>query len=291
MKCGSDILGGEHRTDRETAAERFRAGQNIRCYAVVHISKQVSGTPHPTLHFIKHQQRLVLVAQLAQPLQKFRGGRRDAAFPLNGLDHHGTGVIVHHRFNGVEIVKRHVDDIRRFRTKAVGILRLAANGNGKEGASVKGVMEGDDFGFVRAMTRGCVVARQLKGGFVGFGAGVHKQHAFGEGGIDDLTPQTQRRFVGEHVAGVPQRFALRFQRVHQRRMAMAQRRHRNTACEINILVALLIPDAAASPFHRDKLSRCINRQDHFIECRAGNCWLFSCHVMTIHFYVTLIVKI
>lgn len=72
---------------------------------------------------------------------------------------------------------------------------------------------------------------------------------------------------------------------------MAQRRHRNTACEINILVALLIPDAAASPFHRDKLSRCINRQNHFIECRAGNCWLFSCHVMTIHFYVTVIVKI
>ena len=249
----------------------------------MHIREQIAGTPHPALYFIKDQQRLMFVAQRAQSFQEFRGCRGHAAFTLNRLDNNGAGVVVHHRFHGMQIVKRHVDDVGRLRAKPVGILRLAANGNGKEGASVEGIVEGDDFGFVRAMARCRVVARQLKSGFVGFGAGVHKQHALGKGRINDLAAQAQRRFVGEHVAGVPQGFALGFQRLHQHGMAMTQRRDRNTAREIHILFPLLIPDAAALSLHRDKLSRCINRQDHFIKCRAGNCWLFSCHVMTIHF--------
>jgi hypothetical protein len=47
---------------------------------------------------------------------------------------------------------------------------------------------------------------------------------------------------------MPQRFALLMQRRHQRRMAMAERRHRNPAGEINVLFTLLIPYAAAFPF-------------------------------------------
>ncbi len=86
---------------------------------------------------------------------------------------------------------------------------------------MESVMEGDDFGFKRAMAGGGVVARQLKGRFVGFGAGVHKQHALGKGGVDNFTPQTQRRFVGKDIAGVPQGFALRFERLDQRRVTVA----------------------------------------------------------------------
>ncbi len=283
MERGGNLLGGQDRTHRETAAERFGAGQNIRRHAVVHIGKQGAGTPHPALHFIKHQQRLVLVAQRAQPFQEFRRGCRHAAFALNRLHHHRAGVIVHHRFYRMQIVKRHVDNVSRFRAKTVGILRLTTNGDGKEGAPMEGVVESDDFGFVWAVARGGIVACQLEGGFVGFGAGVHKQHALGKRGINDLAAKTQRRFVGEDVAGVPQGFALGFQRLDQRRMAMTQRRYRNPAREIHVLFTLLIPDAAAFSLYRDKLSRCINRQNHFIECRAGNCWLFSCHVMPIHF--------
>ncbi len=144
-------------------------------------------------------------------------------------------------------------------------------------------MESDDFGFVWAVACGSVVARQLEGGFVGFGPGVHKQHALGESRVNDLAPQAQRRFVGKDVAGVPQGFALGFQCLDQCRMAMPQRRHRNPPGEIHVLFPLLIPDAAAFSLYRDKLGRCINRQNDFIECRAGNCRLFSCHVMTIHF--------
>ncbi|MNR21300.1 hypothetical protein D3C85_1381930 [compost metagenome] len=138
---------------RETAAERFGAGQDIRCHAVVHIGKQIAGTPHPALHFIKHQQRLMFVAQFTQAFQELWRRGHYTAFTLNRLNHNRAGVIVHHRFYGMEIVKRHMNDIGRFWAKTIGILRLSAHGNRKQRPPVEGVMEGNNFGFVRAVTR------------------------------------------------------------------------------------------------------------------------------------------
>jgi hypothetical protein len=151
VESGSDILRGQHRTYRETAAERFGAGQDIRRDAVVHVGKEIAGTPHAALNFIKYQQRLVRIAQFAQAFEEFRRCRRYAAFALNRLDHYRAGVVVHHRFYRMKVVKRYVDDIGRFRAKAIGILRLPANGYGKQRTAVEGVMEGNDFGFVRTV--------------------------------------------------------------------------------------------------------------------------------------------
>ena len=53
MEGAGDLVGSQHGADRETAAQRFGAGENIRSYAIVHIGKQRSGTPHSALHFIK----------------------------------------------------------------------------------------------------------------------------------------------------------------------------------------------------------------------------------------------
>ncbi len=103
-----------------------------------------------------------------------------------------------------------MDDIRWFWSKAVRVFRLPADGHGKQRTAVKRIMEGNDFGFERAMAHAGIVARQLKGGFVSFGTRVHEQHALGEGRINDFTAQAQRRFVGENVAGMPQGFTLGF---------------------------------------------------------------------------------
>ena len=187
VERGGNLLSGQHRAYREAATERLRAGEDIRRHAVVHIGKQIAGTPHPALHFIKYQQRLVLVTKFTQTLQEFRRSRSDAALSLNRLNDHRAGVIVHHRFDRMQIVKRDMDDIRRFWPKAVGVFRLPTNGHGKQRTAVKRIMEGNDFGFERAMTHAGIVARQLKGGFVGFSTGVHEQHALGKGRINDFT--------------------------------------------------------------------------------------------------------
>ena len=53
MEGAGDLVGGQHGADREAAAQRFGAGQNIRGHAVVQLGEQRSGTPHTALHFIK----------------------------------------------------------------------------------------------------------------------------------------------------------------------------------------------------------------------------------------------
>ena len=120
-------------------------------------------------------------------MQECRRCRSNTTLALNRLDHHRAGVIVHHRFDRMQIVKRDMDDICRLWSKAVGIFRLPADGYGKQRATMKRVMEGNDFGFERAMTHAGIVARQLKGGFVSFGTGVHEQYAFGESRINEFT--------------------------------------------------------------------------------------------------------
>ncbi len=210
MKRRGDFLRRQYRAHREAAAQRFRAGEDIRRHAIVHIGKQIAGTPHSALYFIKHQQCLVLVAELAQPLQELRRRGQNATFSLYRLNHHRAGMVIHHRFHRMEIVKRYMDDIRRFRPKAIGILRLTAHRDGKQRATVERVMKGNDFGFERAMAHAGVMTRQLERRFVGFCSRVHKQHALSKGGIDYFSSQTQRGFVGEDVTGMPERFALRF---------------------------------------------------------------------------------
>ena len=75
---------------------------------------------------------------------------------------------------------------------------------------MKSVMEGNNFGFERAMTHTGVMTCQFKGGFVSFRAGVHKHHAFGKRCLNQFTAKTQRRLIGENVTNMPQSFALGF---------------------------------------------------------------------------------
>ena len=68
MERAGDLLSGEHGAYRETTAERFGAGQDIRGDTIVHVGEEIAAAPHSTLHFIKHQQRFVFIAQLTQAL-------------------------------------------------------------------------------------------------------------------------------------------------------------------------------------------------------------------------------
>ena len=114
------------------------------------------------------------------------------------------------------------------------------------------VFEGDNFALVGAEFVVRILARQLQRGFVGFSTGVTEENFIGEGRLHQGFRQLQHRFVGIAVADVPQLIQLRFQRVSQRRIRMTQRVNRNAASHVNVLFTLLVPDAGARRFHRDK---------------------------------------
>ncbi|MNV70416.1 hypothetical protein D3C71_1633820 [compost metagenome] len=107
------FVGGQHCADREAAAQRFRRRQHVRRDAVVHVGIQLAGATHAGLDFIKDQQRVVLIAQLAQTLQEGFLRRDHTALALHRLDDHRTGIVVNQLFSGLQIVKHRVTNIRR----------------------------------------------------------------------------------------------------------------------------------------------------------------------------------
>ena len=116
---------------------------------------------------------------------------------------------------------------------------------------------------------------------------AEKTVVFRENGA--LDPEATNKALGQallvlhpvEVRRVPERVGLLLQGGDELRMAMTERGHGNTAGEINVLFTLLIPYSAPLALHRNKFCRCINRQNDFIECSAGDCRLFSCHVVPI----------
>lgn len=77
-----------------------------------------------------------------------------------------------------------MNDIRRFRPEPIRIFWLSADRDGKQRPAMKGVMKGDNLTFEWAVTFAGVVARQLKGGLVGFGPGVSEEDPLGKGRLN-----------------------------------------------------------------------------------------------------------
>ena len=169
-----------------------------------------------------------------------------------------------------------MNNICRFRPEAISIFRLTTDRNGKECPAVEAVMESDNFGFIRMMTGQCIMTRQFECGFICLRTGVGKENPFRKRMFYQLLRQYQRRFISKNIADMPERFTLDFQGRDQCRMTMAQRQYGNTTGEINIFSAVLIPHPASLTSDRNKISRCINWQHHFIISAARNRILF-CH--------------
>ncbi|MNW07142.1 hypothetical protein D3C71_2036920 [compost metagenome] len=85
---------------------------------------------------------------------------------------------------------------------------------------MESVIKRDNFGFIRTVAGNGVMPSQLEGRFVSLCAGVGKKYPVGKGGVDQLGGQPQRRLVSKNVAGMPQGFALLFQRLDQGRVTV-----------------------------------------------------------------------
>ena len=139
------------------------------------------------------------------------------------------------------------------RTEAGGVLRLAACGDRKQRPAVEGIERRDHAHFRSAEVIVCVAPRKLEGRFVGFRTRVAEEHALGKGCVDQFLRQPQRRFIGHPVGDVPDRARLLVERAYQRRMAMAECGDRDSAGEVDVHAAVLVPHARTFAAHRDEL--------------------------------------
>ena len=92
------------------------------------------------------------------------------------------------------------------RFKAFQVFGLATHADGEQGAAVEGVLERNDLVFFRTVVFPGVATGQFEGSFVGFSAGVCKEHPLGEGEVTQGFGQPQGRLVGHDVRQVPDFF-------------------------------------------------------------------------------------
>jgi len=161
-------------------------------------------------------------------------------------------------------------DAGRYRSKAFGVLGLATHAHGKQGATVEGILAGDDFVLFRTEMIGGIFACQLEAGFIGLGTGVAEEGTIGKGGGSQRMSQFQYRLVGEHIGHMPQLASLFGQRSHQLRVAMAQRIHGDTASQINEFTTILIPDSRSQALDRNEGSRAVVGDHDLVEISAGD---------------------
>ncbi len=201
----------------------------------------------------------MLLGNAAQRLHKRRTGRQEAAVALHRFDNdrrhalrrdlHGEKLIqrlqaVYFRYAVQRIRKRQAIDIRRERAKIL-LIGLAHTGQGhaQQRTPVKGAVESDHAGAigVRASDLNRVLYRLCAAGkedaLVGFLA------------ADQLIKplrQLDIARIGHHLkTGVGDQAQLTRYRIDHRRMVVPDVEHADTADEVEITVALDVPDFAA----------------------------------------------
>ena len=62
------FIGGQHCTNWKTRTQGFGRRHNVRHHTVMLVRKQFASAPHACLHFIQHQQGIVLITQATSGL-------------------------------------------------------------------------------------------------------------------------------------------------------------------------------------------------------------------------------
>src|SRR5438128_1598825 len=213
--------------------------------------------PHAThlLDAVASDEHLPPVGERAQPGQVVGGRDDDAALALDRLDHDGDRLVAHGGVHGGEVAVGDEADAGQKGEEARVVLLLSGRGEGREGAAVEGAGGGEDLEAPAALLR-APAPRELHRGLVRLGAAVREEDALGE-----RVPAEERAQLagGERVVdvgGVEEPRRLRPDRLHHRRMAVAQVVHREAREEVEVARAVGVPQLRAAPAHeRHRLAR------------------------------------
>ena len=232
---------------REAAADALGDRHQVGLDAGPFIGEQLAGPADAALHLVEDQQQAMLVAELAQPLQRLRGEWPDAALALHRLDQDRGGFRGDRLGGGVDVVERHLVEAVDLGAETFEIFLLAAGGDRRQRAAVEGAFEGDGAVALGMAVDVVIAARGLDRAFQRLGAGIGEEDLVGEGVFDQPLgePALARDLV--EIGDVPELAGLLGQRRDQMRMAVAERIDGDAAGEVEISLAIGLdqPDTLA----------------------------------------------
>ena len=212
LDLASDVLVDDGRADGETVTQRLGSGEDVRVGFLGQggVRPEGAGAGHAALDLVVVQEGADVAAALGKGHEEFLGGGHDAAFALDGLDDHRTGLFRDERVDGGDVVvgaDLETGDHGRERRLVLGVRR---GGQGTHGAAVEGILEGDDLDLVAGGVEDLAdLAGELDTGLVGFGTGVADEDgggvvhaARGLGGFDEELGEGAGPGIVVEVGGV-----------------------------------------------------------------------------------------
>ena len=166
--------------------------------------EQLAGAADAALDLVIDQQQAVLVAELAQPLQRLCRHRAYAALALHRLDQDRGGFRRDRLLGGIDVVEADLVKAFDLGTEAFEVFVLAPGCDGRQRAAVEGAFEGDDAEALGMTLDEMVAPRRLDRAFQRLGAGIGEEYLVGEGGIGQTLakPALPRNLV--EIGDVPE---------------------------------------------------------------------------------------
>ena len=175
----------------------------------------------------------------------------DAGLALDRLEHDRGGLVGDRGGQRVGVAVRHEGDVAGQRLERLAVGRLGGERERAHGAAVEAALGGDDVGAAGA-------PGELERGLVGLGAGVGEEHLAGPAGAEQreqLLGELDLRLAGEEVRDVAERLELVGDRLDQRRVGVAERVDGDAAEQVDVLLAVGVPDVGALAADERQLRR------------------------------------
>ena len=266
-------LAREHRAHGQAVGQCLGEGHDVGRDTELLVGEERARAAHAGLDLVKDQQQAGLVADRTHLFEKIRVRTAHTALSLDRLKQDRRRGRADLGANSAGIVEGHEIKAVQQRIESVLDLFLAGGGQGGHGPAVEGLFHADDPVALPLAPVLEMLARQLDGRLVGFGAAVAEKDPVGEAMGDQPLGQLQLRHGIEEVGYVPEGLGLLGQGRGDLRMRMPQIADGDAGQKIGIALAGVVPEgAAAAPGQHDRKA--------FVG--LGNDLVYPCHGGAVH---------